>query len=80
MLTSVGLLLTTPGYSEPNSIQDLRLLDQQMLSKRLQGIADKEYAHIDEKSEDEDYEEILSVENEQTSCEIPPPLPPRKLK
>ncbi|XP_025411821.1 uncharacterized protein LOC112684482 isoform X2 [Sipha flava] len=79
LLTSVGLLLTTPGYSEPNSMQDLRLIDQNLLSKRLQNIANEEHRNIEEKSENEDYEEMLRTNEEQTN-DTPPPLPPRQLK
>lgn len=79
LLTSVGLLLTTPGYSEPNSMQDLRIIDQHLLSKRLQDIANEENEKIEEKIEDEDYEEMLRMSVEQTS-DTPPPLPPRQLK
>jgi hypothetical protein len=75
----VGLLLTTPGYSEPNSMQDLRLIDQNLLSKRLQNIANEEHRNIEEKSENEDYEEMLRTNEEQTN-DTPPPLPPRQLK
>lgn len=87
LLTNVGLLLATPGYSEPNSIQDLRLIDQHMLSKRLQGIIDEEeHSKIDGKNEDDDeYEEITRTDVEQSGdddCndDTPPPLPPRQLK
>ncbi|XP_050423914.1 uncharacterized protein LOC126835396 [Adelges cooleyi] len=80
LLTSVGLLLTTPGYSEPNSMQDLQTLDHQHLGKRLQDIADDDYADIRERSDDEDYEEILSDDKSPTMNDLPPPLPPRKPK
>lgn len=79
LLTSVGLLLATPGYSEPNSMQDLRLIDQHLLSTRLQGIVDEEIADAEEKSEEEDYEDMLHMDIEQTK-DTPPPLPPRQLK
>lgn len=80
LLTSVGLLLATPGYSEPNSMQDLRLIDQHLLSTRLQGIVDEESADAEGKSdEDEDYEDMLHMDIEQTN-DAPPPLPPRQLK
>ncbi|XP_022163570.1 uncharacterized protein LOC111029046 [Myzus persicae] len=81
LLTSVGLLLATPGYSEPNSMQDLRLIDQHLLSTRLQGIVDEESAGAEGKSEeDEDYEDMLHMDIEQTNNDAPPPLPPRQLK
>jgi len=83
LLTSVGLLLATPGHSEPNSIQDLRLIDQHLLSKRLQGIVDEENADVEGKSEeDEDYEDMLHMNIKQTNDanDVPPPLPPRQLK
>lgn len=60
-------------------MQDLRLIDQHLLSKRLQDIADEEHGNIEEKSGDEDYEEMLHINVEQTS-DTPPPLPPRQLK
>lgn len=76
----MGLLqLTTPGYSEPNSMQDLRLIDQHLLCKRLQGIADEENASIQENTEDETYDQLLHMDVEQTN-DVPPPLPPRQLK
>ncbi|XP_050525177.1 uncharacterized protein LOC126896432 [Daktulosphaira vitifoliae] len=80
LLTSVGLLLTTPGISEPNSMQDLRYLDQNQLGKHLQNIADDDYADIKENSEDEDYTEILLINKSPSQDEIPPPLPPRQPK
>jgi len=76
----VGLLLATPGYSEPNSMQDLRLIDQHLLNTRLQGIVHEESADAEGKSEeDEDYEDMLHMDIEQTN-DAPPPLPPRQLK
>ncbi|VVC31816.1 Hypothetical protein CINCED_3A019078 [Cinara cedri] len=89
LLTNVGLLLATPGYSEPNSMQDLRLIDQHILSRRLQGIIDEdEHPKIDGKiEEDDEYEEISRINVEQTCDDdvgdiddTPPPLPPRQLK
>jgi len=72
--------LATPGYSEPNSMQDLRQIDQHLLSKRLQGIVDEESLDAERKSEeDEDYEDMLHTNIEQTD-DVPPPLPPRQLK
>lgn len=78
MLTSLGLLLTTPGYSEPNSMQDVRLIDQHLLNTRLRGMVDKEQGE-EEKSEEDDYQEILHMDVEPTE-DTPPPLPPRQLK
>lgn len=73
-------MLATPGYSEPNSMQDLRLIDQHLLNKRLQGIVDEEIADIEGKSEEEeDYEDMLHMDVAQTD-DAPPPLPPRQLK
>lgn len=61
-------------------MQDLRLIDQHALTKRLQGLAGEERASIEEKSEDEEYEEILRIDVEQQADDTPPPLPPRQLK
>jgi len=61
-------------------MQDLRQIDQQLLSKRLQGIVDEESLDDEGKSEeDEDYEDMLHTNIEQTN-DVPPPLPPRQLK
>lgn len=62
-------------------MQDLRMIDQHVLNKRLQSIADNlEHTNIREKiEEEEDYEEIIRMNNNQTN-EEPPPLPPRQLK
>lgn len=79
LLTNLGLLVTTPGYSEPNSMQDLRLIDQYQLSKRLQGIIDEEHGNAEGQLEDDDYDEMLHV-NVQRTEDTPPPLPPRQLK
>lgn len=79
LLTSVGLLLATPGYSEPNSMQDLRLIDQYALNRRLQGVMDDRTNFEEKSEEEEDYEEIIRMNVDQTE-ESPPPLPPRQLK
>lgn len=60
-------------------MQDLRLIDQHQLSKRLQGIIDEEHANIVGKIEDDDYDEILHMNVKRTN-DTPPPLPPRQLK
>lgn len=78
-MTSVGLLLATPGYSEPNSMQDLRLIDQYTLNKRLQGVMDDRTNFEEKSEEEEDYQEIIRMNVDQTE-ESPPPLPPRQLK
>lgn len=80
LLTSVGLLLATPGYSEPNSMQDLRLIDQYALNRRLQGVMDDQTNFEEKSEEEEDYEEIIRMNVDQTDDESPPPLPPRQLK
>lgn len=65
-------------------MQDLRMIDQHLLTKRLQGLAeDEERTSVEEKSEDEEYEEILRmdvVEQATDDNDMPPPLPPRQLK
>jgi len=81
LLTNVGLLLTTPGYSEPNSMQDLTVIDQHQLSKRLQDIVDEGHVNADENLKDGDYEDVLRMGvAEPSDDDVPPPLPPRQLK
>jgi len=62
-------------------MQDLRQIDQHLLSKRLQGIVDEESIDAEgmKSEEDEDYEDMLHTNIEKTN-DAPPPLPPRQLK